>query len=71
MLSEEAIKQMRLDVAIEMVLSDPPLLERVLGDKKPKGKINTKVLRQLIEDNPPIKRVLEWYVDKGVERHDS
>lgn len=71
MLSEEAIKQMRLDLAIEMVLSDPPLLERVLGDKKPDGKIKTKVLRQLIEDNPPIKRVLEWYAERGVERHGS
>ena len=67
MLSKETTKQMRLDVAIEMVLSDPPLLDRVLGEKKPDKKINTKVLRQLIEDNPSIKRVLEWYADNKVD----
>ena len=63
MLSKETIKQIRQDIAIEMVLSDPPLLERVLGEKKPDEKLNTKVLRHLIEDNPWLKRVLEWYAD--------
>jgi len=67
MLSKETVKQMRLDIAIKTVLSDPPLLERVLGKKKPDEKINTKVLRQLIEDNPSIKRVLEWYADNKVD----
>ena len=67
MLSKETVKQMRLDIAIETVLSDPPLLDRVLGEKKPDEKINTKVLRQLIEDNPSIKRVLEWYADSKVD----
>jgi hypothetical protein len=54
---------MRLDIAIKMVLSDPPLLERVLGEKKLNEKTNIKVLRQVIEDNPSIKRVLKWYAD--------
>jgi len=66
-LSKETVKQMRLDIAIETVLSDPPLLDRVLGEKKPDEKINTKVLRQLVEDNPSIKRVLEWYADSKVD----